>query len=162
MRAELAQKITQLKKLGAIPRPGRPPKDPEMADIFSQSRLRIAAIKAMPLAWQKAFRQAVSERNADVLESSAERGRRAAYSRFERHGLHQLVEAAAIRAAKRVDRLNVVVNEIDRLISEGVRPTSKLVYRRLQEVCPELSDVSVDTVRKDIAQIRRFRAEKKR
>lgn len=162
MHADLANRIAQLEKTGAIPRPGRPPKDPEMAEFFEHTRLRSAAIKTMPSAWQKAFLLCVRDINADVLESHAERGRRAAFSRFERHGVCQLVEATAIRAAKRVARLNVVANEFDSLLSKGVRPTSKVVYHRIQGVCPELSDVSVDTVRKDIAQIRRFRAEKKR
>lgn len=154
--ATLRAQALRLIKTGAMSKAGRPPNDPEVAGFNQYARAFSSAVAALESANRREWKQAVGVLNQDVLTSRSEHACARASTRRFRYGpqglpehLRQRQAQAVVEKLQRHLAIRAVLNGQTRTLK------AKEVARLLAAVHPRLPQVALDTIRKDLAEIRR-------
>lgn len=154
--ARLRAEARRLIKSGAMSKAGRPPKDPEAAEFNRYARALTKAIAAMDSALRREWKQTIQALNEDVLTSRAEHARARAATRRHRQGAQGLPEHLRQRQARSVvEKLQRHLAIRTVLDSHKRNLKAKEVARLLAAEHPHSPQVAVDTIRKDLTEIRR-------
>lgn len=154
--------MERLRRQG-IQKLGRPYKDPEVREFEYDSMLFMKALDALTPFDRKQWKQSVSEVNADLIIS----GYKLATSQRianRKNNKNKWVLSKGLKARNQAQtqametRLSAVLEAINQMISNGEKITSKTVLRRIQSNSSDYESIQPETIRKDIAKLKKRHA----
>lgn len=137
---------------------GRAPKDPEVREFYRQTHFLKLAIKALPPSERRAYLAQVKANNAAALTGLDFSSQLRSYSRRQKNPNWTVPRALknCLRAVdkNRASRLILIKGIYQKLSSQGIKPTTRNVYKELQKNPSKIKLVAFHTLRKDLAKLK--------